>query len=261
MDINALINMVTDGLSAEDAAVVRKAIERDAVKAKATTLKQQEEYQSLVDAQNTLRLELEGDGTPQKLGARAYQAWYEKNGKAVESLDKRIQAYEAKYGSLEAPTPQPTPTGGRTYTEAEIKAMVRQEANSLIQETYSPTWSNLVTGMARINQRHFYNKRDKPIDEKQFEGLVTKYNGDFDRAYEEYDKPEREKAESKSREDEIDRRVKEKLAQAGANRNFPGSMDSTPGSMSLRTKDELGKFDKTALRRDLANVFVNGEAN
>jgi hypothetical protein len=258
MDVKALIAMLTDGLDPAEAAVVRKAIERDAVKAKASTWKQQEEYQALVDAEAKLKVELEGDKAAGKLGAKEYQKWYTDNAAAIEALKTKAAAYETKYGSLESPTPTPTPTPtGRTFTEDDIQKVV----DARIQGVYAQNWSKLLKGTGGIIERHMYAKREKPINWDTLETLAAKYNGNLDQAYEEYDKPERDKAEAKAREDEVERRVTERIQKMGGNAHFPAAADAGPSALSARTKTEREGFDKTAFQRELGNVFLTGSSN
>jgi hypothetical protein len=256
MQVEALIAMLTDGLDPAEAATVRKAIERDAVKAKTANLKQQEEYQAIVDTQTALRQELEGDKAAGKLGAKDYQKWYTDNASAIDAMKNKVAAYESKFGSLDAANPTPNnPASPKALSEEDIQRLV----DSRIQGQYAPRWSDLLTSTGTLVQRHMYAKREKPIDFNALSDIAKKYNGDLNLAYDEWDKPERDKAETKSREDEISRRVTEELQKRGANQHFPSNVDSGPSSMSLRTKSEMEKFDKTAFRRDLTDVFMNGE--
>lgn len=260
MEINDLITMLTDGLDPTEAAVVRKAIERDAVKAKATTLKQQSEYDALNSRLTAVQQEMEDQGQPgtagYKAGARTFKTWYETNYAKVQKLQDDMAKYQAKYGTLEAPMAQPTAapaTQTRQLTDSEIQQLVDQR----IQTQYSPRWSELLMNTGSLVQRHMLAGRKNPIDfSKVSQMAAEKYSGSLDLAYDEWDKPEREK-ESKAAEDaRVDQRVKDELAKRGAAANYPAAADFTPSALSRHTKDEVEKFDPEALKRDLAKGLM-----
>ena len=253
MDLNELISMLTEGLPAEQASTVRAAIERDAVKSKVSGFKQQSEYQTLVDQQTRLQAELEGG--PDKLGAKAYQKWYDENFSKIQEMQTKIQKYQDTYGTLEAPK---TPAAGQVNmpTEADIQRMV----DARIQGQYAPQWSNLLTGTGNIVQKHMFAGRKTPIDFNQLANIAKEKNLSLDAAYDEWDKPEREKAEKAKTEAEIERRVQEKVATMRVNSEFPGGADmSSHGALASRTKKEADSFDRTALQKDLFKTFLTGE--
>lgn len=256
MDINDLIAMVTEGLPAEEAAKVKAAIERDSVKSKVVTLKAQGEYAALVQKEQELQAAL--DGGPNKPGAKAYQEWYEKNFAQVQALQVERDAYVKKHGPLEGGTPpNPNPaTPPTTYTEADIQRMV----DARIQGTYAPKWSELLTGTGSIVQRHMFAGRKAPIDFKAISDLAPKYGGNLEQAYDEWDKPERDKVQAADTEKEIERRVKDEVAKRSVQQQFPGGADYTPAPLSSRTKADIDKFDPAAMKRDLAETFMRGEA-
>jgi len=247
MDINEIIAAVTEGLPADQAASVRAAIERDAVKTKVAGWKQQSDYEALQRQQVALQAEL--DGAPDKPGTRAYAKWYHENLPAIQALQESVKAYETKYGKLDGsttPTTAPTAAG---LTADEVQRLVDRG----IQERYAPRWSELLEGTGNLVQKHMFAGRKTPIDFKTVSKLAQeKYQGNLEMAYDEWDKPEREKTEVAARESEIKRRVDEELQKRGASANFPAGADLTPGTLSSRTKAETEKFDKTALVRDLA---------
>jgi hypothetical protein len=253
MEVNDLITMLTDGLEPADAAVVRKAIERDAVKAKATTLKQQSEYDALNTRLATLQQEMEDQGQPgqqgYKAGAKTYAKWYQDNYPKIQKLQEDFAKYQQKFGTLETPTPQPTTPTTKQLTDAEIQQLVDQR----IQQQYSPRWSELLMSTGGLVQRHMLAGRKNPIDFAAVsKAAAEKYNGDLNLAYDEWDKPERVK-EAKAAEDaRVEQRVKDELAKRGASSNFPAAADFTPGALSNHTKAEIEKFDPEAFKREMA---------
>jgi len=253
MDINDLLVMITDGLTTEQAAAVRAAVERDSVKTKVSTIKAQSEYNAIVQKQQELQAALDGvDGRP---GSRAYEKWYTENYSSVVALQDRMKKYEEKFGTLEAPTAQPQ--GATAMTKEEISALAQAEAQRLIQTNYAPQWSNHLVKTGSIIQKHMYSKRTNPIDFEQLGKLaVEKHQGNLEAAYDEWDRPEREKEMKATQEAEIERRVKEELQKRGTASTFPGGGDMTPGSLSMRTKADVDGFDPAKLNNDLVSTFM-----
>ncbi len=251
MTVEELTAMLTEGLDEAQAAPVRAAIQRDAVKNKVVTIKAQSEYQDLVTREANLKAEL--DGGPDKPGAKAYAAWYSENFPKVQQLQTERAAYEAKFGKLEggAPPPGTPPAGGKTYTDEDIQRIV----DARIGGTYAPQWSTLLTGTGTIVQKHMFAGRKKPIDFAKLAELAPKYGGNLEQAYDEWDKPDREAAEKLATEAEIDKRVKEELQKRGTQTSFPGSVESGPSSLSVRTKADVDKFDPAAMRNDLLTTW------
>jgi hypothetical protein len=252
MIVNDLITMLTDGLDPAEAASVRKAIERDAVKVKVETLKQQSEYADLQGRMQTLQKELEGEGQPgqptYKPGSKAYRDWYEKNYPTIQKLDSDLAAYKAKYGDLNNPTVTPPSPGVKTYTPEEIQTMV----DNRIRDQYSPRWSDLLIGTGNLVQRHMLAGRKSPIDFTKVSALAQeKYNGNLDLAYEEWDKPERDRIAKEETDNLVNRRVEEELQKRQATSSFPAGADNTPGAMSQRSKADLDKYDPQALKSEL----------
>lgn len=262
MEINDLITMLTDGLDPTDAAIVRKAIERDAVKAKAVTLKQQSEYDAINARLIAFQQELEDQGQPgqagYKAGAKTYANWYQQNYPKIQKLQEDKAKYEAKYGTLEAPTTQSTTTTvGKQFTDADIQALVDQR----IQQQYSPKWSDLLMGTGNLVQKHVLAGRKTPIDFAKVSQLAAeKYNSNLEQAYDEWDKPEREKEMKVAEDARVDQRVKDELAKRGASANFPAAADFTPGALSAHTKAEIEKFDPEAFKREMARDLAGMQA-
>jgi hypothetical protein len=232
MDANELISMLTEGLTPEQAAAVRSAIERDTVKAKVSSLKAQSEYQALVDKQTQLQAELEGG--PDKPGAKAYQKWYDENFAKVQQLQKDKAAYEAKFGALDNPNPNPknpNPTPGITFkTQEELdQCGAARAAQGLIQNQYAPMWSKNLVVTGRIVQRHMLAGRKSEVDFDTLGKLAAeKFGGDLESAYAEWDRPEREKIQKADADKEIERRVTEELQKRGASSHYPSGVGLDP---------------------------------
>lgn len=260
MDIQELISMLTDGLDADQAKIVKAAIERDSVKTKTASLRQQKEFDAIEAKRAELEAELVGDGQ-NKVGAREYAKWVEANRAEIARLAKAETDYKAKYGALDGANPNPAnpnPNPEKPIIPAGLsREDIDKAIDARIRDGYAPRWSSLLTGTGSIVQKHMYAGRKTPIDFKKIEEIAGKYNGDLEQAYDEYDKPEREKELAAKTEGEIKRRVSEELQKRGAQANFPAGADVTPGVLSERVND--GKFDKAAMRRDLLNTYVTGK--
>jgi len=263
MDINDLIAMATEGMSEAEAAPVKAALMRDVVKTKAAGIKAQKEYEAIEQRANSLQVELEGG--PQKPGAKAYQEWYTKNQKAIENQSAAITAYDKKYGDgsffkaaekgfgTEAnPNPNPNPNPAQLSTD-DVKRLVEES----IQGKYSPRWSDLLTTTGTLVQKHMFAGRKTPIDfSKLGELATTKYGGNLEMAYDEWDKPEREKSAAEEETKRVNKRVEEELQKRGANQ-FPSGADMSSGTLATKPKAETDKFDRTALNRELAQAWNN----
>jgi uncharacterized protein YukE len=242
--------MITDGLPADQAAIVKAAIERDAVKTKASTIKAQNEWQSIEQQRAALQDAMEGG--PNRPGAKAYQQWYNDNYNKVVELQANLQKYQEKYGPNPDASNPPNP-GGRTMTPEEIQA----EVDKRIRDQYAPLWSNTLTQTGTVVQKHLMAGRKTPIPMSDLGKLASeRFNGNLEQAYDEWDKPEREKAFKADQEAEVERRVQERLQQHGAGPSFPGGADMTPSTLGIRTKTDMDKFDPAALKQDLAKTFI-----
>ena len=261
MDINLLIQTLTDGLPADQAAVVKAAIERDAVKTKAAGWKQESEFQTIqADAQ---RLKQELEGGPDKPGAKAYQEWYNKNFTAVQTNYEAIQKFEAKYGQgsfAKAAAGEFTPTAVPQNPPPTVGNMSKEEVQRLLDERFQSVYSNGIASVLKntgsLVQKHMYAGRKNPIDFEALDKIMGEKKYSLDQAYDEWDRPEREKAQKEAEEKRIDERVKEELQKRGASSNFSAGADFTPGALAAKTRDQVEKFDKTALMRDLAKDWV-----
>ncbi len=259
MTRDEFIAYMTSGLDADAAQQVRESIQaafkNSVVASRAEQLKGAKEWDDLAKREADLKAELEGG--PDKPGAKAYQEWYAKNYPAVQKL-------MADKAELEAKLAGAAPAGDKKVDDKKIdpatgltQADVQRMVDERIQGGYADRWSNLLTGMGSIVQKHMFAGRKSPIDMKKLAELAQAQGGDLDRAYDEYDKPEREAQAKVDQEKLINQRVNEELQKRGAHANFPAGADATPGTLS-RDRD-ASKFDKAAMERDLVNTFISGE--
>jgi len=259
MRIEDLYGWLTEGLPADQAAIVKGAIERDAVKNKVATLKMEQEYNTLTTQIGALTAEL--DGAPDRPGTRAYAKWYNEHYKTVEALDKFKREYEAKFGAWDpSKVPTTVPTTSTGMSKEEIQALIDKSTDDRIGAKYAPMWDTLLTSTGTLVQKHMLAGRKAAIDFKAVAKLAQeKFAGNLEMAYDEWDKPERDK-ETKAAEDaRVEVRVKEELAKRGATTAFPPAADFTPGGLTPRPKVETDKFDRTAMQNDLARTFQAGE--
>lgn len=273
MDVNELLGWLTDGLDDTEKAVVTKSVLRDSVKTKAAGLKAETEFNRVMSERLALQQELEGDGTANKSGARAYQQWYEKNSAAILANDKKIQDFDAKWGTGafaktaagELPAAQPTATtatiedlqklvDARFAAAPQVGKMTDEEIQRIVdkrfQEQYAPSTANTVVTAGHLLQKHMFAGRKTPIDFNALAKLANeKHGGNMDNAYDEWDKPERDRLAAASTEAEIQRRVDEEIQKRGAVTNFPAGADASPGSLFAKPAKD---FDRNQLLMDMA---------
>lgn len=228
------------------------------VSKRAADFVQQKEYDALQS--KAAELEMSYNGTKDKPGAKAYQEWYSKNAAAIQKLQTDVARYQERYGDLEDPSGNfnkggkdgKPAGGGGTMTKEEIAATVRE----VISGGYDAQWSNLITGAGTILEKHLRSKRDTPIDWNKLGEIAKAKNGDLTAAYDEWDKPAAEAAAKAAQEAEIDRRVKEKLAQQQTNSFFPAGADASPSSVSPLSR---AKSDQKYDRSKVVQAAVSGE--
>jgi hypothetical protein len=265
MDIKQLESWLTEGLTDDQAAIVRSAINRDTVKSKAASLKEQSEFATIEAQRQALQFELDGDPAKNMPGSRAYRDWYAKNHAAIQANSNAIEAYDKKYGqgafSQMISTLDSNPQSHATTTglsKDDVLRLIQQQ----FYESQAPDIANVLKTTGRLVQKHMYAKRTNPIDFDALDRMMLDSNKagrpmTIEQAYDEWDKPEREKVEASNREAEIDKRVKEELQKRGASTQFPSGADMTPSSLSARSKSDLEKFDKNAMHRSLMDAWNN----
>jgi len=269
MDINDVIAYATEGLTEEQAKPIREALLRDNVKAKFGTVKAQKEYEAIaLRAAEADRALQELDGVDEKNEPKGYRAWYKKYGPLVLENSKKIAAFDQKYGEGSfakvssgevllpngAPPNTPPSPNAKTYSEEDIQRIV----DSRIGAGYAPKWSNLITQSGTVLQKHLFAGRKTPIDFAKLAEIAAKKNGDLEAAYDEYDLPEREKANEASIQSRIDQGVKEALQRRGADQNFPIGEPQSPSPLSSSSERSKG-FDREKFRESLMQTAATGE--
>lgn len=271
MEIQELVTLLTEGLPPEDSAKVRAAIERENTKARIAALKTQKDYEALqTQAAKVEELERELDYIDPQGNPRGYRAWYQRYKDEVFADNKLKREFNAKYGegALEkaiagqfsgAPTPSPQAGGGWT------KEDLIRDMTSIIQERFAPMVIDAIATGQNLTQRHLLAGRKSVADIKSLSEMArTRFDGDLNRAYDEWDKPERERLakeavekDKKDREEEIQRRVAEELAKRNVPQFFPTGADLTPSSLSQRSDEAVKGFDRTKFQNDLMTTFYN----
>lgn len=270
MDIQELASILTEGLSAEDSQKIRATIERENTKAKVAALKTHKDLEALqAQADKVTELERELDYIDPQGNPRGYRAWYQRYKDEVFDKDKMVREYESKYGvgSLAKALQGQLPNGQTTQTTQPqwTKDDFRRELVSAVQEIYAPMWSNLLTTTNNLTQKHLLAGRKNPLDLKALEEIArSRHQGNLEAAYDEWDKPERDRLakeavekDKKDREEEIQRRVAEELAKRNVPQYFPTGADLTPSSLSQRSDEAVKGFDKSKFTNDLATTFYN----
>jgi hypothetical protein len=249
-----LIAHLTEGLDEATTAQVKAVFASEKIQGRASLLRQESEYQAIATEQARLKSELEGTGDPDNPGAAAYKQWYAQNFDAIKKNADAVGAYQAKYGTLENPTNPPQNNQPPSMTKADIEKLIGDQLNG----NFAPRMSDVTLAMAEVMQQHILNGRKVAINSGELLKLAAKHSGDLRKAYEDYDRPEREKQAAATLEQTIQTRVKEELQKRGANLFYPAGADSTPGPLSVRGSDDK-KLNSADMDRLLSETFVSGE--
>lgn len=270
MNVDELISMLTAGLNDTEAATVKNAILRDGVKNKVeSSYKTAKEIEAIQTAANKVAdMERQLDALDEKGNPVGYRSWYQKYGNAAVKYLNLVSEFEGKHG---AGSFEKTLNGQPPETKVDTKTgitMTEDDIRRIQQDNWTknqaPVVASAVTSVSKILQRHLRNKRENDVDFEALGKLANeKYGGNMEAAYDEYDKPEREKlaevAAKKAetdREAEIQRRVKEEMQKLNAGQYFPTNFSAGPSVMTERTKSVKEGFDKPTLLQDLAKTFV-----
>ena len=254
MDINDVISFATEGLSEDQAKPIREALLRENVKTKFSTVKAQKEYEALEREKIALAESVEGG--PNRPGLKAFQKWYEDNGARAVDLSKKEAEFIAKHGRSpydEAPpagTP-PVPPSGKSYSDEDIQRIADQRL-----QAFSVNTASVVKNLVKVMDRHHRAKRTTEFDVDAIEKIMAEKQIPIEAAYDEWDKPEREKSAAAELQKTVDQRVKEELAKRGTNQNFPIGEPSAPSPISHRPTEG---FDKQKFRESLMQTFATGE--
>lgn len=253
--INYLVN--ESGL---DTDTIQKIASNPKMLERAGSLIAKQEHDTVQQKASQLEAELQGDAASGKLGARAYQEWWNKNGGAVVAMQREIAQYRERFGALDATQTQQTQ---QTQQPKGISVDdIDKRVDSIIQDKYGAQWSNLLTKSGKIIERHLRAKRDNPIDWDQLGKLAGEHGGDLERAYEAWDKPEAEKYAKAETEKEIERRVQEKLKLERTRQGIEGhqfTQDVSPISKRAAVV-QTTKTDKPAYDRNkVIEAAVNAD--
>lgn len=223
-------------LDKETADILRAKVKAES----AERLSAKRDLDEITNQKNALEQELVADG---KKGARAYKQWYEQNFSKIQDLQTKFAKYVERYGDLDSTTQtqqsqqtQQTPKG---FTQADFD-------NSMAG--YTKQWSSLVKGIAQITTKHQRNGRKTDIDVDAITQLANeRFNGDITAAYDEWDKPEAEKARTAAEEkrinDEVEKRLKARAPQTGF---FPSTEQVSTGVSPLgKDRESAPKYDRS----------------
>lgn len=277
-----LIALLSEGQDDATKAAIVAAVNRESVKVGISGYKAKTEFDTLMAERTRLAEELEGNAANKVPGTREYKTWYEKNAAAAIENDNKIREFDAKHGAGafakalagELPT---NPAATTTMSAADIQALIDAKVKTGVQaspddikalidkrfhEQYAPSTANTVVTAARLMQKHFRNKRENDIDFDSLAKLANeKFAGNMEQAYDEWDKPEREKVSRAQSEAEFNTRLTaekqkwdDERLRENANKKFPAGGDVTPGA--LMGHKDADKFDKNSLVNDLAGAWA-----
>jgi hypothetical protein len=253
MDINDVIAYATEGLTEEQAKPVREALLRDNVKGKFAGVRAEAEYNRIATERADLEARIKGG--PDKPGLEAFEKWYQTNAQAAIELSQKAAAFKTKFGKdpwdeagVPAGAPPPASTG-KQYTDDDITRLV----DSRFQAQFAPNVAGTVKNLVKVMDKHNRAGRKTSFDIDAIEKIMTEKQIPIEAAYDLWDQPEREKSTAEATEQEIERRVKERVQAAGGSTHFPG-ITSEPGAMSQRSG---GTFNKAELRTKIANELAN----
>ena len=110
----------------------------------------------------------------------------------------------------------------------------------------------------KVMDRHNRAGRKNTFDVDAIEKIMAEKSIPIEQAYDEWDKPEREKQDADALEKKVQARVTEELQKRGTNSNFPLADAGAPSP--LTTSASAKGFDRDKFRESLAQTFVTGEA-
>lgn len=192
--------------------------------------------------------------------SKTYEDWYNRNFAAIAAQQTAIAAYEERFGPLngQPQQQQQQPTyqqqqqqpNGKQFTEAEVKEIIRQEMTG----NYGALVTQSIVGTGKIVERHVRSGRKNEIDWGKIQELATSKNGDVEAAYNEWDAPERLRAEEEAYKAklkaDVDKEVERRMM-ASSGQFIPGGAgsdySSTPSPLSTRTGDAAKTYDRAAV--------------
>lgn len=179
--------------------------------------------------------------------AKNSDEWLQRNGAAVQAMQARMVKYQERFGEIDdAGNGAGAGVGagdgaGAGMTKDAIAKLVQEGVNAQLQ-ALTPVWGKTVTGTNKVVERHIRAGRKTEIDWKAIEEKTQANGGNIEAAYDEWDAPERTKAQTEATEAEIKRRVAEAVAAARSSENFPAGADGGVGG---------GAFNRGLLRSSL----------
>jgi hypothetical protein len=257
MTTQELLALLSDGLDDANKTKLNEIFANPIVATRATSLRQQSELDALSAKRQELEaaldlVETRADGTKVPKG---YRAWYNANWEQIQKLMQDERKYVEKYGPLDNPkaqgAPNVPPANGKQYTDEEIQRIIDKR----FQENQAPNISSVIKEAGDLIQVHMYAGRKTPIpfvdlETKMAEAQKAGKSLTLRQAYDEWDKPEREKELKLAEDKRVEQRVTEELAKRGTPSGFPAGADFTPGPMSRHA--DADKFDPNALKNELA---------
>lgn len=189
-----------------------------------------------------------------------WQSWHERNRPVIDANLQALTAYKERYGDLTQPD------------KASPAAPSREDYDKLTQElqTLKASTGNLVPQVSgvfgaaqKLMWKHLKAGRETDFDLNAITDIASKkYGGNIESAYDEWDRPEAEKARQKAEDARVEKRAKELMAQRESQRAFPGASDgftadTSPLARGLRVVGEKDKPDDTeARRRSMINALA-----
>lgn len=221
-------------LDKETADLVRAKVKAE----KVASIKAAKELEDLQRRSQELEAELVGDG---KKGARNYKQWYDENFPKIQKLQSDYAKYVERYGAIDPttqPTTQPTTTNPSSVTKEDFDKTM---------SGFTGQWSSLLKGSGKILERHIRSGRTNEIDWDKLSEIAATKGGDLIAAYDEWDKPEREKSDRAAREKEINAEVEKRLKARQTDSFFPSTEVTPSNGISPLSKDrgDAPKYDRS----------------
>ncbi len=257
-----LLAYLTEGTDEATKTKITEVFNDVKVAARSISLRQQGELDRIESERRQLQDAL--DGLDPQGNPKGYRAWYNKNFPEIQAMQAREAKYVEKYGTLESPktpdgTPPPAPTG-KQWTDEDVQRAIDER----FQKSLAPNIASVLKGTGRLVQRHMFAGRKTEIDFDKLESLMNEAQKSgrgmsLDQAYEEWDKPEREKDLKAAEDKRVEARVTEELQKRGSTTGFPAGSDMSSGPGVLAARDSKD-FNLDALKQDLLGTYLSGKA-
>lgn len=223
-------------LDKETADLVRAKVKAE----KVASIKAAKELEDLQRRSQELEAELVGDG---KKGARNYKQWYDENFPKIQKLQSDYAKYVERYGAID-PNANPNPANPNP-NPASPNAVSKEDFDKTMNG-FTGQWSSLLKGSGKILERHIRSGRTNEIDWDKLSELAATKGGDLIAAYDEWDKPEREKSDRAAREKEINAEVEKRLKARQTDSFFPSTEQVSTGVSPLsKDRGDAPKYDRS----------------